>query len=258
MRDYLRARHICLVTDDLAKARADLEDIFTLDLAYIDPEVDVFEIENALYPVGYALLELAAPTAETAAVTRFLRSSGGEGGYVIAFHCSDPAARNARANALGIRTIAELDYTHGNFHAFQLHPKDCGGVMLEFDHTTGGEALLGPSYAAGGKDWPKAVNTTQTLGFTEVVMAAKEPLQRGAQYAALLGQPLQQDARGAVIEMDLFSVRFVQARPEQRDSFVGIGLRVKDPEAVLAKAKARGYLVEGQGFSFCGVRLEIV
>lgn len=257
MRDYLRSRHICLVTPDLPKAVADVEAIFGVAKTFVDPEVEVFEIENALFPFGLALVEIAAPTAPTAAVTRFLRSSGGRGGYVIAFHCSDPAARAERAKALGIRVIADLDYTHGNFHAFQLHPKDCGGVMLEFDHTTGGEALLGPSYAAGGADWIRGIDTRQTLGITDITMTAEDPGLRAAQWADLLGLPVAAGPEGPRIEMDLFSLRFAAAAAGARPCFSGIGVKVKEPGAVLAQARARGYPTGPDWLDFCGVTFHL-
>lgn len=257
MRDYLRSRHICLVTDDLPRAVADAEAIFGVRKTFVDPEVAVFEIENALFPFGLSLVEIAAPVAGTAAVSRFLRSSGGRGGYVIAFHCSDPVARADIARSLDIRIIADLDYTHGNFHAFQLHPKDCGGVMLEFDHTTGGEALLGPSYAAGGADWIHDIDTSRTLGITDVTMTADEPATRAAQWSALLGLPVSRDDHGPRIEMDLFSVLFRPVAPGGRACLAGIGLKVRDPAAVMDEARARGYATGLDWLDFCGVTVTL-
>jgi len=257
MRDYLRSRHICLVTDDLPRAVLDAEAIFGVRKTFVDPEVAVFEIENALLPFGLSLVEIAAPVAETAAVSRFLRSSGGRGGYVIAFHCSDPPARAEIARSLGIRIIADLDYAHGGFHAFQLHPKDCGGVMLEFDHTTGGEALLGPSYAAGGADWIHGIDTGRTLGITDVTMTADDPAARAAQWSALLGLPVSRDDEGPRIEMDLFSVLFRPAAPGARACLAGIGVKVRDPAAVLAEARARGYPTGPDRMAFCGVTVAL-
>lgn len=253
MREYLRSRHICLITEDLDKAMRDIPAIFGVELAFEDPEVEVFDIRNALYTFGLSLIEIAMPTSGTAATRRFLDKSGGRGGYVIAFNCSDPIARGERANRLGVRTIADLDYNHAGFRAIQLHPKDCGGVMLEFDHTEGGEPLLGPLYAAGTDRWYPSVNTSRTLGITSVTTECDDPAQTARLWSDMLGLPVEEGAAGPEIPMDLFSLRFRQVPEGAKPAFTEIAIRVKDPLPVLAEARARGYVTDGNAIAMCGV-----
>jgi hypothetical protein len=257
MTDYLRARHLCLVTEDLARAKRDIPFIFGVDLAYTDPEVDVFGIENALFTCGLSLLEIAQPIVPAAATRRFLDQSGGRGGYVIAINCSDPIERGRRANALGVRTVADLDYVHGNFRAIQLHPKDCHGVMLEFDHTVGGERLLGPLYAAGGAGWPASVNTSRTVGFTEAVMRTPDPGASADLWSKMLDRPAVASDDGHRIDMDMFALVFEAAAPGERAAFSAIGIKVKDPSVVLSAARDRGYLVSGNAIDLCGVTFRV-
>lgn len=257
MADYLRARHLCLITDDLARAKRDVPYIFGVGLAYIDPEVEVFEIENALYTFGLSLLEVAQPIKPMAATRRFLDQTGGRGGYVIAFNCSDAVERGKRANALGVRTIADLDYTHGNFRAIQLHPKDCHGVMLEFDHTEGGDHILGPLYAAGGKGWPASVDISQTVGYSEIVMRTPDPKATAELWSKMLGRSAEKDGDRYRIGMDMFPLVFEQVADGERACFAAIGVKVKDAGKVLAAARERGYPVSADSFDMCGVTFRI-
>lgn len=253
MRDYLRSRHICLVTDDLDRAMTDVPAIFGTQLAFEDPEVEVFDIRNALFTFGLSLIEIAMPTADTAPTRRFLDSTGGRGGYVIAFNCSDPVRRGELANSLGVRTIADLDYTHADFRAIQLHPKDCGGVMLEFDHTAGGEPLLGALYAAGTDRWFSSVDTSRVLGITHVTMDCDDPAATALLWSRMLELPVQTTPQGPEIAMDLFSLRFRHATGGARPAFTEIGLKVKDPAPILKEAGSRGYPVTESSVTLCGV-----
>ena len=59
--DLSEGRHLCLVTDDPERAKSDLLAIFGVNLACVDPEVEVFGIENPLYRFGLPLVEIAMP-----------------------------------------------------------------------------------------------------------------------------------------------------------------------------------------------------
>lgn len=59
MTAYLRLRHICLATDDLARAKRDIPDIFGVRLA-LDPHAKDFEVVNAMFPFGLGFIEAMA------------------------------------------------------------------------------------------------------------------------------------------------------------------------------------------------------
>lgn len=253
MRDYLRSRHICLVTDDLDKAMADIPAIFGTPVAFEDPEVEVFDIRNALFTFGLSLIEIAMPTSPAAPTQRFLDSTRGRGAYVLAFNCSDPVRRGQIANDLGVRTIADLDYTHADFRAIQLHPKDCGGLMLEFDHTKNGAPLLGALYAAGTDRWHASVDTSRVLGIRHVTMSCADPENLASLWSRMLEIPVTPGEKGPEIEMDLFSIRFRMSEAGMRPALTSIALKVKDPAPILADAGQRGYAVSENALTLCGV-----
>ena len=104
MADYFRLRQICLVANDLPPVIGDMEAIFGVKLAYQDPHVRQYGLENALFPFGLAFVEVVSPVEAETAAGRFLERSNGVGGYMAIFNCSDPERRGRHANALGVRT----------------------------------------------------------------------------------------------------------------------------------------------------------
>ena len=160
MADYCRLRQICLVTADLPRTIADMQAIFGVKLAYQDPHVRRYGLQNALFPFGLAFVEIVSPMQPDTAAGRFLERSGGVGGYMAIFNCSDPQRRGRHANALGVRTAHTIE--HHGFHAVQLHPRDCRATMIEFDRTDGEEDLRGPYGPAGGTGWTDAMRTDVT------------------------------------------------------------------------------------------------
>ena len=125
MADYFRLRQICLVARDLARVIADMQAIFGVNLAYQDANVRCYGLENALFPLGLAFVEVVSPVEADTAAGHFLERSGGIGGYMAIYNCSDPERRGRHANAIGVRTAHTID--HDGFHAVQLHPRELPG-----------------------------------------------------------------------------------------------------------------------------------
>jgi hypothetical protein len=76
--DYFRLRQICLVANDLPRVIGDMEAIFGVKLAYQDPHVRQYGLENALFPFGLAFVEVVSPVEANTAAGRFL-----ERGHVV-------------------------------------------------------------------------------------------------------------------------------------------------------------------------------
>ena len=185
---WVRIRQICLAAAQLEPAVQALQNALGLQVAYRDPAVGKYGLENAVLPIGPGqFLEVVAPTRPDTAVSRFLARAAQPdqlGAYMLICDCDDPAAARARAEALGIRVIN--DYQYPDYHGVQLHPRDTGAVMVEFNATPGGEPLSGPYHPAG-HDWQAAV-TTASGGITAVRVQAADPAAMARQWAALFGQ----------------------------------------------------------------------
>lgn len=254
MNSYLRLRHLCLVTKDLEKAVADVEAIFDVRLAYRDPSVKVFGIENAIFPFGLHFLEIAAPLSAEAAAARFLERSKGQGCYVAVFNCDNPLQRQAHVESLGMRVVER--WLRDDFTLIQLHPKDTRAVLVEFDRTPGEEDLRGNYFPAGGTGWTSAIHTDLTLGMPEVVLQSPDPGGLGRHWAKLLERPYAEQDEGGHIDVDMCRISFVRCAPEQKECLRTVVVEVTDSAGVCASAANRGYAVSAGGFEFCGVRFE--
>jgi len=254
MADYLRLRQICLVAADLARVIADMQAIFGVKLAYQDPHVRRYGLENALFPFGLAFVEVVSPVEANTAAGRFLERSGGIGGYMAIFNCSDPQRRGHNANAMGVRTAHTID--HKGFHAVQLHPRDCRAAMIEFDRTEGEEDLRGRYAPAGGAGWTAAIKTDVTRRLSEIIIESPDPAGIGRHWSAILETPFTPAGEGGRIAVDMTAIRFAK-RSDPRETLRTLVIEVADKAGIEKRAAQRGYPVADAGVEFCGVRFEL-
>lgn len=257
MSDYCRLRQICLVAADLPRVIADMPAIFGVKLAYQDPHVRDYGLQNALFPFGLAFVEVVAPVEPGTAAGRFLERSGGIGGYMAIFNCSDPERRASHANALGVRTAHTID--HDGFHALQLHPRDCRAAMIEFDRTDGEEDLRGRYGPAGGTGWLGAVKTDVTKRLAAIVVESPDPVGLGGHWSRILEMPLTAAGNGAGgrIAADMTAIEFAKSDGE-REILRTLVIEVADRNGIEQRAAERGYPVSDAGIEFCGVRFKLM
>ena len=241
--NYLRLRQICLVAPALAPAERAITDVLGLAVCYRDPAVGKYGLENALWPVGEMFLEVVAPTRPDTAAGRFLERSGGRGGYMVIFDCSDPARRAAHARETGVRVIA--DHTHGAYTGVQLHPRDCRAAMIEFNQTKGGDA--DPSrYAPAGPDWQGARRTDFTRAIKTVELTSSDPGGLAAHWSGIIERPLD----GDIMKFAEASLRFTRGDDERLEA-----LEVVTPDigAMHERAAKAGLQRTPRGFIASGV-----
>jgi len=255
MAEYCRLRQICLVAADLPRAIADMRAIFGVKLAYQDPHVRRYGLQNALFPFGLAFVEIVSPMQADTAAGRFLERSGGVGGYMAIFNCSDPQRRGLNANALGVRTAHTID--HPGFHAVQLHPRDCRAAMIEFDRTDGEEDLHGPYGPAGGTGWTDAIRTDVTKRLAEIVLESRDPVGLGRHWARILEMRFVADNGGGRITPDMTAIQFTRG-DGVREVLRTLVIEAADRSGIEQCAKERGYPVSDAGVEFCGVRFQLM
>ena len=135
---WLRLRQIALVAEKLAPIQAELEDVLGIEVAYRDPGIDYYGLENMLLPIGNQLLEVVAPIQENTAGGRYLQRRNGDGGYMVITQCDDQVPRRSRIEELGVRLVT--DNQGREFMNMQLHPRDTGGSFFEIDEQVGEHA----------------------------------------------------------------------------------------------------------------------
>lgn len=236
MKPYLRLRQVCLVSADLAGESARIKASLGLEECYRDPNVGKYGLENVLFPVGSSFIEIVAPIRPGTAAGRFLERHGGRYGYMVILDCDDPERRQTHAASLGVRTANLIK--HGDYLGVQLHPKDTGAAMIEFNRTTGGEDPMGP-YAPAGPDWQRAIRGG-------VMRAVEIECPEPEELAVLWGRIFEREVKSfensnSKIEFDTGEIRFLPGSgPEP--VFAGVVLEAATPSTV----------------EICGVRFRLV
>ncbi len=251
----LRLRQVCLVARELAPVVAQLKDIFSLEVCYVDPAVGEYGLENALLPVGSQFLEVVAPTREGTAGGRYLERRGGDGGYMVITQCADRAARDARIAELQAPIANEMDY--GDFHGLQLHPKYTGGAFFEINWNIGGDDPDGPWHPAG-PDWQRAGRSAVVSAITAVELQSPDPQPLAERWSEIAGLDLVAGELGPEIPMSNAAVRFVEARDSRGEGLGGVDLAANDAEAAKTRARALGCPVDSQTITVCGTRFRLV
>lgn len=250
--DYLRLRQICLVAPDLEPAVDAVRAIFGLEVCFRDPAVGKYGLVNALFVFGHQFLEIVAPTREGTTAGRFIERSGGRGGYMAIFDCTDPERRRELVQTLGVRVANLLDYP--GYFGIQLHPRDCRATMLEFDRTEGAQDLNGPYHPAG-EHWRDAQRLDRVRGMPMIEVESPDPADLAGHWGRIADRPVLADTDGRpALRFEQGAVSFVAAPTGTPERLSAVHVEVADPRAVLAAAVARGCTLEGDGFLLCGVR----
>jgi hypothetical protein len=251
---FLRLRQVCLVNADLARAAMLLKAVFGIEECFRDPNVARYGLENVLFPVGTDFIEIVAPTRPDTAAGRFLARHGGRHGYMIILDCDDPEARQRHCAALGVRTANLI--RHHNYLGVQLHPKDTGGAMIEFNRTENGGDPMG-AYAPAGNDWQQAIRRDVTRRLVAVEIECPAPLAFAAHWGEILQRPVAALANGgSKIALDSGSVRF---RPGSGTEavFTGIELEAADRDRILDVARDRNCLRADGKIEVCGIHVRL-
>lgn len=123
----MRLRQAVLAARDLEGTKETLEAHGLRD-PFRDPGVKEFGLDNAVFPVGDAFLEVVSPIQDDTTAGRFLDRAGQDpAGYMVIVQVDDLDAVRARAESLGIRTVWQIDLD--DIRASHLHPKDVGAIL---------------------------------------------------------------------------------------------------------------------------------
>ncbi|MPY94991.1 MAG: hypothetical protein GEV08_18610 [Acidimicrobiia bacterium] len=254
---WLRLRQIALVASDIEEVVGDLTAVLGIEVAFVDPGVKVFGLENRLLPIGNQLLEVVAPIQEGTTGGRYLERRGGDGGYMIITQTDDHAPRRARVEALGVRIAHSFE--DGGLRNMQLHPKDTGGSFFEIDMVTipGGEAPDGP-WPPAGRDWASHRRTEVVSAIAAAELQCDDPLDVARRWGAIAELPVEAGGAGASIRLENATLRFVPITDGRPEGLGGIDVTVVDRDRALAAAEERGLAVSGDRLDIAGMRVKLV
>lgn len=248
----MRLRQIALVGEDLAACEADIRAILGLEYAYDDPGVGTFGLKNAVFPVGETFLEVVSPKQEGTTAGRLLEKRGGDGGYMAIFQVRDIGAARGLLEQAGARTVANAD--RDGVHMSHIHPKDIGGAIVSVDQMEPWDR-----WEWGGPVWRENVRTDTSAAITGAEIQSDDPGATAKRWSELLGQPIRPAEGGWRMDLDEGGeVRFVAARDGRGEGLGTFDVAVRDPDAVRARAKARGRLDADGNVVLSGTRVRLV
>jgi hypothetical protein len=246
---WIRLRQVALVAEELAPVLEDLQAVFGLEVAFRDPGVVTFGLENMVIPVGSQFVEVVAPIREGTTAGRYLERRKGNGGYMVICHTDDHARRKARVAELGVRTVLNFD-EHG-YTCMQLHPRDTGGSFLEIDRQEGGEELDGP-WSPAGPNWQPAKRTSVVDGIRAVEIQGDDPAALAQKWGDIVEIPVSGNGTPA-LRLDNAEIRFLPDTDGRGEGLSGIELSAVDANKARSAASERG-LLDGDVITICGTR----
>ena len=246
---WIRLRQVALVAEELAPVLEDLQAVFGLEVAFRDPGVVTFGLENMVIPVGSQFVEVVAPIREGTTAGRYLERRKGNGGYMVICHTDDHARRKARVAELGVRTVLNFD-EHG-YTCMQLHPRDTGGSFLEIDRQEGGEELDGP-WSPAGPNWQPAKRTSVVDGIRAVEIQGDDPAALAQKWGDIVEIPVSGNGT-PTLRLDNAEIRFLPDTDGRGEGLSGIELSAVDANKARSAASERG-LLDGDVITICGTR----
>jgi hypothetical protein len=234
----MKLLQLAMITTDLPAVVDGLCERLGIEVAFRDPSVEMFGLENAVLPVGEGFLEVREGTTGG----RYLKRRGGDGGYMVILQVDDLEPHRARLERHGVRiawegSAAPRGEDGPSWQGIHLHPADTGGALLSFDRPEPPESWL-----PAGPDWREHVRTEVVRGLRCAELQSDEPERLAARWAEVLGRPLV----GSEIALERGLLRFVRAEDGRPEGLAGIELEASD------RARA------GEAFELCGVRFRLV
>ncbi|MBK7950518.1 MAG: VOC family protein [Deltaproteobacteria bacterium] len=238
---------ITLVVRDLARAEAEFADRLGLRVAFRDPSVATWGLENIVLPMGDTFFEILAPTRPDTPGGRHLDRQG-DGGYMVILATRELAAHRARVQSLGIRIVLDQE-TRGHadgqdWAGIHLHPADTGGLMISFDEPDPPDSWVGA-----GPHWRDFVANDVVEGLVGITLRSDDPARLARRWSEVLGRPLDArvaDAAVARIALDRGEIAFRGLEAgEAGEGLAAIRLVASDPRR------------RGERFALAGVGIEL-
>jgi hypothetical protein len=238
----VRIRQVVLAARDLEPVVEDIRAVLGLELGHRDPAVAAFGLQNAVFPVGEAFLEVVSPIQDGTAAGRFLEARGGDGGYMVMLQTDDFRSARRRIDELGVRVVLEVDLD--DVVEAHLHPRDVPGAIWSVSEMRPAE-----SWRWGGPHWRDFRRTDVVDGVIGVELEAADPRALAARLHEVFDlAPLANAAPGeAALGLESSEIRFRHRDALSRDGIVAYALHSVDAARALGAAEARGLPTRREG-----------
>jgi methylmalonyl-CoA/ethylmalonyl-CoA epimerase len=131
-----RIHHVAVVVQSIEASLALYRDLLGLPLETIK-EIPTDRVRIAFLGVGESMVELVQPTDDSTGVARFLAAKG-EGFHHVCLEVENLAEELTRLAIEGIELIDSAPRRGAEGPVAFLHPRSCGGVLVELIEARGG------------------------------------------------------------------------------------------------------------------------
>jgi hypothetical protein len=209
--------------------------LFNLEVAFNDPGIIHFGLENALLPIGRTFLEVISPVQDGTTAERFLNRRNGDGGYMIIIQVDDFIESKNLVDTNKISIVWESTYPEAK--AMHLHPKQMGGAILSLDY-------MDPptTWKWAGDDWEKNINLDIVNSIRGVQIQSNNPSKICGKWQSILGR----QSLDNKIFLDNTWIEFIDYKDGRGEGIYSFDIQVKDILAVKKRAKNLNFLIDNK------------
>ena len=213
---------------------SDLNKLFGLEVAFNDPGVGHFGLENAVMPLGTDFLEVVSPIEENTTAERYLHKRGGDGGYMVIIQVDDFDRSKSLVNDYKIGIVWDTDLPEAK--AIHLHPKQMGGAIVSLDWMNPKE-----SWKWAGPEWNKYI-TDDIKGIDGVEIQANNPEEMFNRWKDILDASNISESEKKIY-LDNTWISFTD-EDDRGSGISAFSLITDNKELLISKAKEFGFLQE--------------
>ena len=227
-------RQIVMVSSLRDPIVSDLNKLFGLEVAFNDPGVGHFGLENAVMPLGTDFLEVVSPIEENTTAGRYLQKRGGDGGYMVIIQVDDFDKSKSLVNDHKIGIVWDTDLPEAK--AIHLHPKQMGGAIVSLDWMNPKE-----SWKWAGPEWNNHI-TDDITGIDGIEIQASNPEEMFNRWKDILDVSNINESEKKIY-LDNTWIGFID-EDDRGPGISAFSLIANNKELLMNKAKEYGFLRE--------------
>ena len=227
-------RQIVMVSSLRDPIVSDLNKLFGLEVAFNDPGVGHFGLENAVMPLGTDFLEVVSPIEENTTAERYLHKRGGDGGYMVIIQVDDFDRSKSLVNDYKIGIVWDTDLPEAK--AIHLHPKQMGGAIVSLDWMNPKE-----SWKWAGPEWNNHI-TDDIKGIDGIEIQASNPEEMFNRWKDILDVSNINESEKKIY-LDNTWIGFID-EDDRGPGISAFSLIANNKELLMNKAKEYGFLQE--------------
>ena len=227
-------RQIVMVSSLRDPIVSDLSQLFGLEVAFNDPGVGHFGLENAVMPLGTDFLEVVSPIEENTTAGRYLQKRGGDGGYMVIIQVDDFDKTKSLVHDNEIEIVWDTDLPEAK--AIHLHPKQMGGAIVSLDWMNPKE-----SWKWAGPEWNKYI-TDDIKGIDGVEIQGNNPEEMFNRWKDILDASNINESEKKIY-LDNTWISFTD-EDDRGSGISAFSLITDNKELLISRAKEFGFLQE--------------